>query len=313
MKKIIKENKSKKEDITVHKPVLLQEVIENLHLKKGDIVFDGTLGGGGYSEEICKKIENEGILIGTDLDSSAIQRVEERLKDYKNKKYFFQKNYSEIKKILEELKIEKVDKIVLDLGISSDQLAVSGRGISFQNLSEKLDMNLSDKKEKLTASEILNTYSEEELADIFFFYGGEKASRKVSKAIVKKRKEKPFEIVEDLVDLLEHEIGYFYKNKRISPSTKVFQALRIAVNDEMGHLEKVLKFVPDILSFEGICEVVTFHSLEDGLVKRIFRQFEDEGKMKRVNKKVIKPTEEEVKENPRSRSAKLRIVKKIIK
>ena len=289
--KLIKKqsSKGKKENITVHEPVLLQEVIENLKLQPGDIVFDGTLGGGGYSEAICKQIGKTGILIGTDLDSSAIQRAKERLQDYKTGKYFFQKNYSEIESILGELKIEKIDKIVLDLGISSDQLAVSGRGISFQNLSEKLGMNLSDAETKLTAAEILNTYPEEDLADIFFFYGGEQASRKVAKAVVDKRKDELFEIVQDLVDLIEAEIGYFYKNKKISSATKIFQGLRIAVNDEMGHLEKVLKTFPKILKPGGIGAVVTFHSLEDRLTKKIFRALEDEGKLKRVNKKVIKP------------------------
>jgi 16S rRNA (cytosine1402-N4)-methyltransferase len=144
--------------LTVHKPVLLKEVIESMNLKKGDIVFDGTLGGGGYSEEILKKIGESGILIGTDLDSAALKKVSERLEKYKTQKNFFQKNYAQISEILEELKKEKISAATLDLGISSDQLEEIQRGISFKNLDNPLDMNLTDdeKQKKLTAAEILN-------------------------------------------------------------------------------------------------------------------------------------------------------------
>lgn len=296
---------------TVHIPVLLQEIIDSLKLKSQDIVFDGTLGGGGYSEEICKKI-SEGILIGTDLDGSAIKRVTERLESYSCEKNFFQKNYSEIKNILQDLGIKKINKIVLDLGISSDQLEIEKKGISFQNLDDELDMNLASKKsdKKLTAKEILNTWNEESLADIFFYYGGEKASRKIAKSIVEKRQNETFEKVYDLVELIESEIGIFYKNKKIHPATKIFQALRITVNDEIKNLKKTLRDGIDFLEKDGIFCVVTFHSLEDKVVKNIFKEMEQEGVGFRVNKKVIKPSEEELKENKRSRSAKLRVFKK---
>jgi 16S rRNA (cytosine1402-N4)-methyltransferase len=150
--------KKKENNLSVHKPVLLNEVVDSLKLEKKDVVFDGTLGGGGYSEKICQKI-SDGILIGTDLDENAINRTSERLKSFTCRKEFFQKNYSEIKNIFEELKIEKIDKIVLDLGISSDQLEIEKKGISFQNLEDNLDMNLAsdEKDKKLTASEILNS------------------------------------------------------------------------------------------------------------------------------------------------------------
>lgn len=296
---------------TIHKPVLLDEVIESLDLKKEDVVFDGTLGGGSYSQEICVQIP-KGMLIGTDLDQNAISRVSERLENFSCKKKFFQKNYSSIKEILEELGIKKIDKIVLDLGISSDQLEIEKRGISFQNLNDDLNMNLAtDKKDqKLTASEILNTWSEESLADIFFFYGGEKASKKVAKAIVKKRYKMQFEKVSDLVELIEDEIGIFYKNKRIHPATKIFQALRITVNDEIENLKKAVKDGVDVLKEGGLFSIVTFHSLEDKAVKNLFREFENDGVGIRVNKKVIKPSDEEVEKNRRSRSAKLRVFKK---
>ena len=305
-----RQNKKFNMALTVHKSVLLNEVIESMNLKEGDIVFDGTLGGGGYSEEILKKIGESGILIGTDLDSAAHKKVNKRLEKYKTQKYFFQKNYSQISEILEELNIEKIDSATLDLGISSDQLEEIQRGISFKNLDNPLDMNLTDNEElkKLTASEILNEWDEESIADIIFYYGDERAAKKIASAVIKKRKTKPFEKVKDLVDLLEDEIGYFYKHKKIHPSTKTFQALRITVNDEMGNLKTALKDVIKNIKTRGRFSVVTFHSLEDRITKKIFKEFEEEGLIKRVNKKVIKPSEEELKENPRARSAKLRIV-----
>lgn len=303
--------------MSIHKPVLLQEVIENLNLKKGDIIFDGTLGGGGYSQKILKKILPQGKLIATDLDSEAIDNLLKNQvltkKELVSTKFYCQ-NYSEIKDILRKEKIKEINGIVLDLGISSDQLAQSGSGISFQNLAEKLDMNLSSNtkrgERKLTASEILNEWSAENLADIIFYYGGEKAAKKISGAIVKKRLEKKFKIVSDLVELLENEIGKFYKNKKISCATKTFQALRITVNDEIGHLKKVLQDGLEVLKKDGRLVVVTFHSLEDKVVKKILREWEDNKIGKRINKKVIKPSLEEIEKNKRARSAKLRVFEK---
>lgn len=304
--------------MSIHKPVLLQEVIENLNLKKGDIIFDGTLGGGGYSQKILEKILPQGKLIATDLDSEAINNLLKNQvltkKELVSTKFYCQ-NYSEIKDILRKEKIKEINGIVLDLGISSDQLAQSGRGISFQNLAEKLDMNLSSNtkknERKLTASEILNEWSAENLADIIFYYGGEKAAKKISTAIVKKRLEKKFKIVSDLVELLENEIGKFYKNKKIHCATKTFQALRITVNDEIGHLKKVLQDGLEVLKKDGRLVVVTFHSLEDKVVKKILREWEDNKIGKRINKKVIKPSLEEIEKNKRARSAKLRVFEKI--
>lgn len=305
------QNKKFNMAITVHKSVLLNEVIKSMNLKEGDIVFDGTLGGGGYSEEILKKIGEDGILIGTDLDSAALDKVEKRLEKYKTQKYFFQKNYSQILDILKELNIEELDSATLDLGISSDQLEeIQKRGISFKNLDNPLDMNLTDSNElkKLTAKEILNEWDEESIADIIFYYSDERAAKKIASAVVKQREDKPFETVKDLVDLLEKEIGHFYKHKKIHPATKTFQALRITVNDEVGNLKIALKDVMRNIKKGGRFSVVTFHSLEDKITKKIFKEFEDTGLVKRVNKKVIKPSVIELEKNPRARSAKLRIV-----
>ncbi len=310
-------NESKKEDMktenekSVHTPVLLKEVIEKLDLKKGLIVFDGTLGGGGYSENILEKIENSGVLIATDLDSSAISVSKKKLEKFSGNKFFFQKNYSEIKDILKNLNIEKIDRAVLDLGFSSDQLKKSGRGISFLEKDAQLDMRLSDKNEEnpLTARFILENYEEEELSEIFKKYGEEKHSNLVARKITEERKKETdiFENVFNFSSFLERVLGPFYKNKKINPATKIFQALRIEVNNELENLENSLENIFSALNSSGILAVVSFHSLEDKIIKKKFRSWEDESLGKRLNKKVIIPHFFEVKENKRARSAKLRL------
>jgi len=307
----IQKDKKVKLDSLIHKPVLLEEVIDGLDLKQGEKVFDGTLGQGGYSEEILKKIKKNGILIATDLDSEAIEFSKQRLKKYLSNKMFFQRNFSEIDEILKKIDLKKIDKAVLDLGFGSHQLDKSNRGISFLKDNEDLNMNLSTKKDNdRTASDILNYWEEETLADIFLAFGGEKHAKLVAKKIVEQRKEKPFLKVNDLTSLLVGVLGPFYRKQKIHPATRVFQALRIVVNDELNNLEKALEKIFNLLSNDGIIAVVTFHSLEDKIVKKFFRKKEDEGLAQRINKKVIKPTDIELKNNKRSRSAKLRILKK---
>ncbi len=307
MKNISKlNNKGKIENESIHIPVLLQEVIDGLQLKKGLIVFDGTLGGGGYAEKILENIGSDGILIGTDLNHRAIDKVQKRLEKFSNKKYFFQENFLKIDNILEKLSIKKVDRIVLDLGLSSDELE-ENQGISFQKIDDKLDMRFG--KTTLTAIDILNNYTEEELADLFYFYGGERGSRLVAKEIIESRKKRKIEKVSDLLRIIEKSIGKFYKNKRIHYATKIFQALRIEVNDEIGGLKKFLEKIPSIISENGLIAIVTFHSLEDSVVKKQFRKMEDAGLGKRVNKKVIKPSWDEIQKNRRARSGQLRIFK----
>ena len=297
-----------KEEI-LHQPVLLEEVLEGLNLKEGKKIFDGTLGSGGYSEKILEKIGKKGILIATDLDKNSIKIAKKRIGSKENFK-IFQKSFSEIKEILKELKIEKIDGIVLDLGWSSDQFQKFGKGFSFQNLDEELIMAFDEKKVKWTAKDILNFWTEEEIADIIFQYGEERGARLIAKKIIQKRKEKEIQKVRDLVEIIDEAIGKFYRNKKIHSATKTFQALRIAVNQELDVLEKALKDGIKVLDKNGRFLVVTFHSLEDRLVKNIFRDWEKGGLGKRINKKVIKPTFEEIKKNPKSRSAKLRIFEK---
>ncbi len=294
------------EDKIVHKPVLLEEVLNHLDLKENLVVFDGTLGQGGYSEEIMKKIGENGKLLATDLDADAISFSQRRLKKYLSKKLIFQKNFSGINEILAKTGIEKIDRAVLDLGFGSHQLDNSNRGISFLNENEPLNMNLSSENSDLTAREILNFWEEEALADIFSAFGGEKHAKLVARKIIEERKKKEFKNVGDLTKLLVGVLSPFYKNQKIHPATRVFQALRIVVNDELGNLSKALKNIFENLSENGIISVVTFHSLEDKIVKKYFRELENSGLATRINKKVVKPTENEINKNKRSRSAKLR-------
>jgi len=293
-----------------HKPVLLNEVIENLDLKQDDVVFDGTLGSGGYSEEILKKLsEDKGLLIATDLDSNSINISQKRLGKRKNLK-IFQDNFKNIEKILKKLGLKKINKAVLDLGWSSDQFQNSGRGLSFQNLEEPLDMNLTDldEKKKITAYEILNFWEEEEIADLIFKYGEEKGSRLIAKGVVDFRKKQKIEKVKDLVEIIEKAVGKFYKNKKIHSATKTFQALRIYVNQEFKVLEEAIENIVKVLETDGRLAIVTFHSLEDKIIKQKFLDLEKKDLTKRLNKKVIKPKWDEVKKNRRSRSAKLRVL-----
>ena len=291
---------------TIHKPVLLKEVIDSLELKKGLVVFDGNLGGGGYSEKICEEIGEEGTLIGVDLDSDAVKRSSERLLDKKCRKNFYKENFANIDKVLSRIGIDKVDRIVLDLGFSSDQLEFSNRGFSFLKEDEELDLRYDFNEGKVTAKEIVNNWQQDDLERIFLEYGEERRSKEIAKAIVLKRKSQKIDKVGELVEIVRE----VKKHKgRINPATKIFRALRIAVNDELENLKIILNKTPNVIKEDGIIAVATFHSLEDRIVKNIFKEWERNGIGVRVNKKVIKPSYEEIKNNRRARSAKLRVFK----
>lgn len=310
MKKI---SENKHIEKTVHTPVLLNEVIDNLKLKEGDIVFDGTFGGGGYSKEICKQIGNKGVLIATDLDGAAIERGSENISEFNCTKHLVKKNFSEIKTILNELGIEKLDSATLDLGFSSDQLESSRRGFSFKNLDEEILLTLKDNptEDDVTALDILNDWEEENVADIIYGFGGEQFSRRIASGIVEYRQNSDIKTVGQLVEIIENSVPTFYKNRKTHPATKTFQALRIAVNSELEVIKKTLPDIVDSLKSGGRIAVVTFHSLEDRVVKKVFRQLKDDGKVILNPKKPIDPSKDEVASNPRSRSAKLRVVEKI--
>ncbi len=298
---------------TQHIPVLLQEVLKNIELHKGDIVLDGTLGGGGHALAMAKEIGNKGTLIGIDVDSEAIKRVENLFVSHKVEcgRFFSQNNFRNIDSVLNKLNIREVNAILFDLGLSSDQLEVSGRGFTFQK-DEPLEMTLSNsiKDETLTAKEIVNTWQEGNLADIIYGYGEERYSRRIAKAIVEGRKFKEITTTQELVEIISRAVPSGYRHGKINPATKTFQALRITVNDELGAAREALDKAIMYLNQDGRVAVITFHSLEDRLVKRKFREWQSEGLGTVITKKPIIPSDEEIRINKRARSAKLRVFKK---
>jgi len=278
-----------------------------LNLKPGDSVLDATVGGGGHALEILKKISPGGHLLGIDWDKGAIERAEKKLAKYKNSVILKQGNYTDAKKISYGSRNNQFSAILLDLGLSRDQLEDESRGFSFQNLGS-LDMRFSDQGE-LTTSEIVNTWPEDDLTHIFRVYGEERHAARVAKLIVSTRERAPIESVPELVALVMRGVGG--RGKR-HPATRIFQALRIATNRELENIEKALPDLVGLLKKSGRLGVITFHSLEDRIVKQYFKPLarSENPPIKLINKKVIKPKYEEVKRNPAARSAKLRIVEK---
>ncbi|HAQ02750.1 TPA: 16S rRNA (cytosine(1402)-N(4))-methyltransferase [Candidatus Nomurabacteria bacterium] len=295
-----------------HIPVLKDESINGLAIKEGDIIVDGTLGGGGHTYEMIKQFGSSIKIIGLDLDLDAKARTQELIGGALSNFTFVNSGFQDIDKVLADLKIEKVDGILLDLGISSFQLEVAGRGFSFLK-DEPLLMTMKKEPtdEDLTAREIVNTWEEESIADIIYGFGEEKYSRKIAKKIVESRKEKDIATTFDLVKIIGDAVGGHYKGLRIHPATRTFQALRIATNSELSNLEQVIEKGLDCLKAGGHMAIITFHSLEDRIVKRAFVALKEKGKANILNKKPIVPTEEELKSNPRSRSAKLRLLEKL--
>ncbi|MES2213225.1 MAG: 16S rRNA (cytosine(1402)-N(4))-methyltransferase RsmH [Patescibacteria group bacterium] len=296
----------------IHKTVLLHEAIDGLDIKAGDIFVDGTLGGGGHSEEVCKRFGSTVVMIGIDLDPDALVRSEARLGGLGCNVKYAQGSFRNLDTILDTLGVGKVNKILLDIGLSSNQFEDSGRGFSFQKdepliMSFKKDLAEND----LTAREILNTWDRENIQAILEGYGEEQFAWKISGAIVSAREMKPIETTAELVDIIKSATPHFYHTRRIHPATKTFQALRITVNDEIESLKEGIAKGFERLLPQGRLAVISFHSLEDRVVKHFFNTKVDDGKGKRVTKKPIIPTEEEISENPRSRSAKLRIIEKI--
>lgn len=291
-----------------HYSVLSNEVLEGLLIDKNDIVLDGTVNGGGHSLMISKLLGSKGVLIGTDLDSGALKISEEKLKDAKPTVYLKESNYRNFDQVLDELEIPCVNKILLDLGFSTNQIEGSGRGFSFRK-DEPLLMTLSDNpsEEELTASEIVNEWDEENISDIIHGYGEERFANRIARGIVEAR---PIKTTTELVTAIENSVPTWYKGKRLHPATKTFQALRITVNDEIGSLREGLKKGIERLDKGGRIAVISFHSIEDRVVKNHFKNAVHDGVGTLINKKPIIPTEEEIKENPASRSAKLRIFEK---
>jgi 16S rRNA (cytosine1402-N4)-methyltransferase len=295
-----------------HIPVLLKEAIDGLAIQSKDVFLDGTLGGGGHSALVCEEFGKNVKIIGLDADADAIRRTQARLGE-KCDIRMAQTNFRNIEAVLNDFNIQTIDRLLLDLGLSSFQLDEGNRGFSFRN-TEPLTMTLTKEpgEEEITASDVVNTWSEEHLADIIYGYGEERYSRKIAHAILKSREIKKIETTTDLAEIIMKAVPPAYRRGKIHPATRTFQAIRIAVNDELGSLSKALESGFERLSSGGRMAIISFHSLEDRIVKNFYKQKSSEERGKIITKKPITPTEEEIRNNPRSRSAKLRIIEKII-
>ena len=306
----------------IHKPVMLYECIEGLNIKSEGIYTDGTLGGAGHSRKIVEKLSTKGILIGIDRDQEAIQAAKENLKEFSNVTYVHN-NHDNIKEVLANLEIDQVDGILLDLGVSSYQLDERNRGFSYLGEND-LDMRM-DKSQDLTAEIIVNTYEEQDLANIIYEYGEERFSRQIARNICTKREEEVIKTTKQLVEIIESSIPRS-KQKDGHPAKRTFQAIRIEVNDEIKPLYNTMLNCIDCLKPGGRLCVITFHSLEDRAVKKAFIDAKGkctcpsdlpycvcniETKGNIVTRKPIVASKEELEENSRSKSAKLRIFEKI--
>lgn len=312
-------------DNLIHRSVLLQESIKGLNVKSGGVYFDGTLGGGGHSYEILAESSPDGRLIATDLDDYAIKRAEERLSGFNGRFEIIKDNFKNFSQIKSEMKIEGFDGIILDLGISSFQIDDKSRGFSYLKKDEILDMRM-DESSAFSALDVVNGYSENELKRIISDYGEERFAFSIAKNIVSERKKKEIKTVGDLTEIIEKSIP---KKFQVGghPAKKTFQAIRIEVNGELEGLADTVYDMARGLKKGGRIAIITFHSLEDRIVKRVFKDLETDcvcdkslpvcvcGRKKEIE--IITPhpvtaTEEELKENPRAKSAKLRIAERII-
>jgi len=305
--------------IMAHESVLLKEAIDGLDLQAGDIYLDATLGSGGHMEEVWRRMKDDVILAGIDADEMSVTIAREKLDLSKAETKLAVLNFRNIDKAPEILGIKNPTKILFDLGWSSDQFFGSGpddsvgagRGFSFLR-DEPLLMTFNSKttEEDTTAYDVVNSWSEASLSDVIYGYGEEKYGRRIAKAIIERRQEKPIKTSGELAEIVKRAVPIFYRFGRIHPATKTFQAIRIAVNDELKALEEGLVKGFEILQNGGRMAVISFHSLEDRIVKNFFRFKKEDGNGELINKKPIAPSEEEIKRNPRSRSAKLRILRK---
>lgn len=306
-----------------HVSVLLEECMQGLNIKEDGIYVDCTMGGAGHSSEILKYLSKEGRLIGIDQDNDALKASKERLKDYENVTYVHN-NFYNIYDILESLNIEKVDGILMDLGVSSYQLDNGERGFSYMK-DAPLDMRM-DRDKGLSAYEVVNTYSLDDLYRIIKDYGEEKFAKRIAQFIVSRREDKPIETTFELVDIIKAAIPAKARREGPHPAKRTFQAIRIEVNSELAILNKAIEDSIEKLNEGGRLAIITFHSLEDRIVKTKFKELENpctcprefpicicgkKPKVKVITRKPIDPSEEELEVNPRSRSAKLRVAEKI--
>ena len=306
-----------------HVSVLLNECLEGLNIKENGIYVDGTLGGAGHSSEILKRLSKEGRLIGIDQDTDALKAAKERLKVYSNVT-FVHSNFSNIENVLNNLNIDGVDGILMDLGVSSYQLDEGERGFSYMK-DAPLDMRM-NRENDFSAYNVVNEYSEEDLYRIIRDYGEEKFAKRIASFIVENRQEKNIETTLELVEIIKNAIPAKARREGPHPAKRTFQAIRIEVNSELSILNKTIEDGVEKLNKGGRMAIITFHSLEDRIVKNKFRDLAvscrcpkefpvcvcgEKAKVKVISRKAIEPTKEEVEINPRSRSAKLRVIEKL--
>lgn len=307
-----------------HNPVLLNECVENLKIRPDGIYVDGTLGGGGHSSEILKRLGENGTLVGIDRDQDALQASEARLKSFPARKLFAQGNYADAREILKRFDILHVDGVLLDIGVSSFQLDNPERGFSYMH-DAPLDMRM-DQKSDFSAYDVVNGYSQQELSDVISKYGEERWASRIAEFIVRARKKAPVESTSQLVEIIKAAIPASARRTGPHPAKRTFQAIRIEVNDELGQLESALDMFCDLLAPGGRLCVITFHSLEDRIVKKKFEKRANpctcppefpicvcgkKADVKKITKKPITPTGKELELNPRARSAKLRVIEKL--
>ena len=307
-----------------HKSVLLYETVDELNIKPDGIYVDGTLGGGGHSYEIAKRLSEGGRLIGIDQDEDAIKAASKRLEPYMDRVTIIRNNYCNMDKVLDELGIDKVDGIMLDLGVSSYQLDAADRGFTY-NVDTALDMRM-DQRQEITAKDIVNEYSEFDLYRIIRDYGEDRFAKNIAKHIVAERQEKPIETTFELNDIIKAAIPMKVRATGGHPSKRTYQAIRIELNKELEVLENSIDMMIDRLKPEGRLCIITFHSLEDRIVKTRFRNNENPctcppsfpacvcGKVPKgrvITRKPVVPTDEEINENSRSKSSKLRVFERV--
>lgn len=307
-----------------HKSVLLDETIESLHIKPDGIYVDGTLGGGGHAYEVLKRLGENGRLIGIDQDEDAIEAAEKRLKEFGDKVTIVRSNYEHMDEVLRELGIERVNGICLDLGVSSYQLDTADRGFTYREDDAPLDMRM-DRRQQETARFIVNTYGESELYRIIRDYGEDRFAKNIAKHIVRARREKEIETTGELTKIIKAAIPARVRATGGHPAKRTFQAIRIELNRELEVLRNSLDRMMDLLAPEGRLSIITFHSLEDRIVKNRFKVNENpctcppdfpvcmcnkKSRGRVITRKPILPSEEELSENKRSKSAKLRVFEK---
>ena len=306
-----------------HVPVLYQEVMDSLNIRPDGFYVDGTTGGGGHSSGICQRLSEAGTLLAVDRDTAALEASQKRLAEYPCKKIFLHSNYSDVRRI-QEATGRPVDGILLDLGVSSFQLDAAERGFSYMH-DAPMDMRMNE-EDSLTAYNVVNEYSEGELKRIIKEYGEERWASRIAQFIIRRRAEAPIETTGQLVDVIKAAIPASTRRNGPHPAKRTFQAIRIEVNGELDHLKRAVDQLPDLLAPKGRLAIITFHSLEDRIVKEAFAQRLNPctcppefpvcvcGKtpdVKKVTRKPVIPSDEELEVNPRSRSAKLRVIEKL--